>query len=471
MKAILSIIASALLLVGTQASPVHHKHQKRSPTPLATTTEDWKSRTIYQLLTDRFARTDGSTAQCNNLSGYCGGSYQGVINNLDYIAGMGFDAIWISPIPKNQDNGYHGYWATDFNSLNDNFGSSQDLQDLVNAAHDKNILVMLDVVANHAGTPSSSGDYSGYTFSSASQYHPSCDIDFNNQTSVEQCWLAGLPDIDTEDDNVVSTLYGIVGNWTRTYGFDGIRIDTFRHIRKDFWPGYISSANVFATCEVADGDATYVGPYQDYAPSIINYPLYYPTNDVFAAGKSFTELQQQITTNQNNFKDTSALTTFVDNHDVVRFLSQTSDSSLFKNALTFVMMGDGIPVYYYGSEQGFNGGSDPANREALWPTGFDTTTDLYKFTTTLVKDARQKANGTVTPSVDVQSNVYAFTRGNALVVVNNKGSSSSDSITVKVGSGIQDGTSLTDVFTNTTVTVSGGSITYNLQNGLPSVFM
>lgn len=471
MKTVFSILASALLLLGSDAGPVRSRLQKRSPTPLATTTADWKSRTIYQLLTDRFARTDGSTAQCSNLSSYCGGSYQGIINHLDYIAGMGFDAIWISPIPKNRDNGYHGYWATDFNSLNDNFGSSQDLQDLVNAAHDRNILVMLDVVANHAGTPATSGDYTGYTFNSPSQYHPSCAIDFNNQTSVEQCWLAGLPDINTEDNTVVNTLYGIVGNWTKTYGFDGIRIDTFRHIRKDFWPGYISSANVFATGEVADGDATYVGPYQAYAPSIINYPLYYPINDVFAQKKSFTELQNQISTNQNNFKDPSALTTFVDNHDVVRFLSQTSDTSLFKNALTFVMMGDGIPVYYYGSEQGFNGGSDPANREALWPSGYDTTTDLYKFTTTLVKNARQKSNGTVTPSVDVQDSVYAFTRGSALVVVNNKGSSSTDSVTVKVGSGIQDGTQLVDVFTNTSVTVSGGSITYNLQDGLPSVFM
>ena len=48
-------------------------------------TEEWKSRTIYQLLTDRFARTDGSTQACGNLSNYCGGTYRGIINKLDYI--------------------------------------------------------------------------------------------------------------------------------------------------------------------------------------------------------------------------------------------------------------------------------------------------------------------------------------------------------------------------------------------------
>jgi alpha-amylase len=49
-------------------------------------------------LTDRFARNDGQRTQCSNLGNYCGGGYRGIINNLDYIQGMGFDAIWISPI-------------------------------------------------------------------------------------------------------------------------------------------------------------------------------------------------------------------------------------------------------------------------------------------------------------------------------------------------------------------------------------
>ena len=58
--------------------------------------EEWKTRSIYQILTDRFARTS-DTGSCT-LSQYCGGNYQGIINHLDYIQGMGFNAIWISPI-------------------------------------------------------------------------------------------------------------------------------------------------------------------------------------------------------------------------------------------------------------------------------------------------------------------------------------------------------------------------------------
>lgn len=211
--------------------------------------DDWRDRAIYQILTDRFARSDGSTDDCTDLSNYCGGNFQGIIKQLDYIEGMGFDAIWISPIPANSEGGYHGYWATDFYSLNDHFGSQDDLQALVDAAHERGMYVMLDVVANHAG-PTNNGDYSGYTFGSSDLYHPQCSIDYNDQNSIEQCWVAdNLPDIDTENDSNVNKLHDIVSTWISTYGFDGIRIDTVKHVRKDFWSGYAAAAGVFATGE------------------------------------------------------------------------------------------------------------------------------------------------------------------------------------------------------------------------------
>lgn len=55
----------------------------------AATTEEWKSRSIYQVMTDRFARTDGSTtAACDDLSQHCNGTWSGLINHLDYIQGQ-----------------------------------------------------------------------------------------------------------------------------------------------------------------------------------------------------------------------------------------------------------------------------------------------------------------------------------------------------------------------------------------------
>ena len=149
--------------------------------------EEWKTRVIYQLLTDRFARTSGDTSGCD-LHNYCGGTYRGIINNLDYITGMGFNAIWISPILENTPGSYHGYHMTNLYNLNSNFGSEQDFIDFVKACHDRDIWVMVDVVANHSGPVGT--DYKRvFPFNDASHYHDYCIIsndDFaNNQYRVE----------------------------------------------------------------------------------------------------------------------------------------------------------------------------------------------------------------------------------------------------------------------------------------------
>ena len=71
----------------------------------------WKGKAVYQVLTDRFSATG-----CGDMRRYCGGSWKGTMSHLDYIKGLGFDAIWISPVIDNLEgtsfgDGYHGYWG------------------------------------------------------------------------------------------------------------------------------------------------------------------------------------------------------------------------------------------------------------------------------------------------------------------------------------------------------------------------
>lgn len=115
----------------------------------AGSTVEWKQRSVYQVLTDRYSKSTAGGSACSNLSAYCGGTFNGIKNNLDYIKNMGFDAIWISPPVDNMDNGYHGYWARDWEGINSHFGTASDLKALLSAAHAKGIWVMVDVVANH----------------------------------------------------------------------------------------------------------------------------------------------------------------------------------------------------------------------------------------------------------------------------------------------------------------------------------
>lgn len=90
------------------------------------------------------------------------------------------------------------------------------------------------------------------------------------------------------------------------------------------------------------------------------------------------EIRQTLMNEQGAFADMDALGVFIDNHDNARFLSMTPSIPLFKSALTFALMAQGIPIVYYGSEQAFHGGNDPDNREPLW-TSLNTKSDMYLF--------------------------------------------------------------------------------------------
>ena len=110
---------------------------------------------IYFVLLDRFATESRTPRACNGHQ-WCGGSLRGLISRLDYIAGMGFEAVWITPVVRQYDgddgesgSGYHGYWAQDFYDIDPHFGTAEDLRALSRSLHSRSMWLMLDVVINH----------------------------------------------------------------------------------------------------------------------------------------------------------------------------------------------------------------------------------------------------------------------------------------------------------------------------------
>lgn len=412
----------------------------------AADTAAWKKRAVYQVLTDRFARADSENASaCTNLSDYCGGTYKGIENHLDYIQGMGFDAIWISPVVDNLDKGYHGYWARNWEKLNSNFGSEDDLKSLIKACHDRDIYVMVDVVANHAAPIGN--DFSQiYPLNQASHYHADCDINWNDQHSVENCRLAGLPDLAQENSYVRGYLKDWIKKLVQTYSFDGIRIDTIPEVPKDFWSEYGQSSGVFQMGECFNGDPAYVGPYQDHLTALFNYPMYYTIKDVWG-GQSMYNIKNRLNEEKSHFRDMDALGIFVDNHDNARFLNSNHDVTMFKGALTFALTAQGIPFYYYGSEQQYGGGNDPGNRESLWQA-MNTNSDIYKMTAA-INSARKHMAVWDHPFEEryVTDNFYAFQRGQFLVATTN--SHNDQSITVP-NTAFTDGEQVCNIFYPTT---------------------
>ncbi|KAG9559680.1 alpha-amylase, partial [Aureobasidium melanogenum] len=228
---------------------------------LAASAADWRSKSIYQVLTDRFARPDGSTtAPCNPVGKYCGGTYQGIIKQLDYIQNMGFTAIWISPITYQiqtwtpYGEPWHGYWQQDLYQLNSAFGTADDLRALATALHNRGMYLMVDVVVNHNGWNgnASSVNYSMFKpFDNVEYYHSFCNVDYSNNTSIQECWLGDsnveLVDLRTEDTVVASEYQTWIQQLVSNYSIDGLRIDTVKHVDTAFWSGFGEAAGVFMT--------------------------------------------------------------------------------------------------------------------------------------------------------------------------------------------------------------------------------
>lgn len=437
---------------------------------LAKTAEEWRARSIYQILTDRYARTDNSRTPCADIHNYCGGTFKGIQNNLDYILSMGFDAIWISPVVKNLDGGYHGYWATDINSINEHFGSDQDLKDLVNACHAKGIWVMVDVVANHVGPVGM--DFSQIKpFNDPSHYHARCQINnWSNQTEVEYCRLADLPDLDQNNQYVHDTLLDWIRNLVPTYQFDGIRIDTIPEVHPQFWAEFTKASGVYQVGEILNQDYGYIGNYQNYMDGVLNYPLYYQLKNVFGSRQSMYTWRNHYSNMDKFFKNQDLLGNFVDNHDNARYLYYYKDVRGFKAALAFALTSRGIPMTYYGSEQGYAGGNDPENRETLWTSGF-AQNDLTNFLK-LINQARKDSQWYNQPQIEryVDDSFYAFTRGLAFCAFTNQ----YDQQQVRTISyhPYSEGQTLCNIFYPTDcVKVQGGSFSVYLNNGEVKIFL
>ncbi|KAK8097148.1 hypothetical protein PG999_013092 [Apiospora kogelbergensis] len=378
---------------------------KLSPTSLlwgaasltqALSAADWQKQSIYQILTDRFARTDGSTSEQCAITSYCGGTYRGVINHLDYIQGMGFTAIWISPIVKNLEGdtpygtAYHGYWAQDIYSLNDHFGSEQDLKDLSAALHSRGMYLMVDVVTNHMGY-NGCGNCVNYgqlkPFDNSGYYHPFCEINYNDDNSVRTCWegdnKVSLPDLRTEDSGIRNTFNEWIRDLVSKYSIDGMRIDSVKHVEKDFWPGFLQAAGIYGIGEVLDGNPAIYGDWQNYMKGLMNYPLFYWVQQTFSnPSATMDSLVNGINTLKGQ-ADTTAMGVFIENHDQKRFPNINNDMTLAKNAIAFTLLSDGIPILYQGQEQHYAGGDTPNQREALWSSGYNTNAELYQLVKTL----------------------------------------------------------------------------------------
>lgn len=358
---------------------------------------------IYFIMIDRFADGDltnnnfpDSSDDKENLKSYLGGDLQGVIDQLDYIKSLGATTIWLTPVVKNEPYGYHGYWTEDFYAVDPHFGDMATLQSLVNQAHEKDMKVILDYVVNHTGYQhpwTTDPDKKEW-------FHNNGDItNFNDVEQVENNNLAGLPDLNTENPSVKAYFFENALWWIRETGVDGMRLDTVRHVPKEFWNefAYIIKQeypDFYLLGEVWMNSASFLESYHELGlDALTNYSLYNGIENTFKLYGDANKLRVSLQ-NESKFSNPELNGVFIDNHDVSRLISRSSKhgDTYLKQSLTFVMTYPAIPIIYYGTEVGMTGKNDPDNRQFMpWESDFESL-DIYNYYLKLV-ELRSQING------------------------------------------------------------------------------
>ena len=323
--------------------------------------------------------------------------------------------------------GYHGYWAENLLAVDKHFGTLEDYKSLSRALHAQNMFLVQDVVVNHMGNYFSYGngwnknnpatDYqpepstkqgkapSQFPFSQnnakdanqqqLSIYHWTPNIvDYMDPNQEHNNQLAGLDDLNTENSVVREALRQSYGYWIKEVGVDAFRVDTAFYVPTDYFQDFLYSTDAkapgimtvakqtgreqfhvfgegFAIDKAFDDtQSKKINSYikdstgQSLLPGMLNFPLYGTLSDVFARGHATAELSYRINSMMQTFEQPQLMVSFIDNHDVDRYLVNGSSDGL-KQSLLAIMTLPGIPVIYYGTEQGLQ-----VQRGAMFKTGF-----------------------------------------------------------------------------------------------------
>ncbi len=325
---------------------------------------------------------------------------------------------------------HHGYWIVDFTEIDPHFGTNDDLKQLIDAAHRRGMKVFFDIITNHTAdiirykechqldgrfiegltrceykpvNTAMSEQYSPFLLDDEANiktpswlndpqyYHNQGDSNFEGESSLNGDFN-GLDDLNTLHPKVLSGMVEIYQNLIAEFKPDGFRIDTVRHVDLSFWQTFSPAIVEFAKQqgipqfhvfgEVYDTNPVNLSLYttDGKLPSVLDFAFQDVAAKIFYQGQS-PLLAKQLFEQDDLYKDEDSqadlLMTFLSNHDMGRAgyfindagIASTEAEKLQRSILShaFMFLSRGIPVVYYGDEQGFTGdGNDIDAREDMF---------------------------------------------------------------------------------------------------------
>ncbi len=342
----------------------------------------FKEAIIYHIFIDRFAGFKSGIKNWNKPV-FLGGNLKGIIKKLQYLIDLGINTIMLSPFYKT--SAYHGYHITDYFRVEPSFGTADDLKQLIAAAHKANIRLIADFVPNHCSAKhpyflnaleNKKSIYNGWFYFTKWPNKYLCFLDFRQ-----------LPKLNLGNPGTYKQITGSAKYWLE-YGIDGFRLDHVVGPSNNFWKKFARDIKSSYPDTVLLGEAWCEGMKFKYLKTLKIKNKYFKWLKGFkqtATQKEYTgildgvldfnfrnriieyiawkekpedyksNLSESVKQHYKNYPPDYYLPTFVDNHDMSRFLFECGQNKeKLKTALKLQFTLPQPPVIYYGTEAGLS---------------------------------------------------------------------------------------------------------------------
>ena len=473
---------------------------------------EFRGETIYFIVVDRFCNgnpendrgLDDSLFDPNkeDWHKYWGGDLQGIIDKLDYLQSLGITAIWVTPLFEQIENtGWdqapiHGYWTQDFKRINSRYINNQNeislfqhdnttFDVLIKEMHNRGMRLILDIVCNHS-SPDANGNkgkiyddgnlIADFNNDTSNWYHHYGEVhDWNDTWQIQNCELAGLATFNENNDDYRNYIKSAIKQWLDK-GVDALRVDTVKHMPIWFWQEFTSDILCHKPTTFIFGEWIYSHPNDMNSVAFANKSGMTILDFGFcmairqALGQNAEagfNIINDLLAKDANYHNATELITFIENHDMLRFMSLGCDESTMQLALILIMTSRGIPCLYYGCEQFLHndtdGGNDPYNRPMM--DRWDLDSNLFK-QIAILSDLRRKNSSIKWGGQWVKyltNDIYCFLRryhdSRCFVAMNRGGSTTINEVLTDLADG-----SYTCVLTKKIFNIKDGKI-FNLQLG------
>lgn len=402
------------------------------------TRHDPETQILYSLMIDRFnngkSENDWSYAKVCEEAGkpcdvlpqadYQGGDVVGITQKIKegFFTDLGINTIWVSPITQNpydawglyehpytKFSGYHGYWPIYITKVEERFATDEELHEMLRVAHENNINVVLDYVANHLhiNSPLFQAHPGWATDSLTADGKPNLEL-WDGDYRLTTWFDKHIPSLNLERRDVADLLTDSALFWVKNFEFDGFRHDACKHIPLNYWRTF--GQKLANDPQLRDRDLWMIG--ETYgSPELIgsyvkagmlnaqfDFNIYHTAIDVFSNhwNKSMRELANVIEESGAAYGAHNTMGVISGNHDKTRFISLAGGAvswdedgkdagwnrhigigdsvRAYSKALLlekFNLTIPGVPCIYQGDEYGQEGANDPDNRRMMRFSGYN----------------------------------------------------------------------------------------------------